>query len=249
MTEWASLRDGYGNAADIPALINAWVETPSEERLSDLWGRLCHQGTVYPASFKAVPLLYQSCSSLPPIHRRNALMLIGAILASTDRHGGAAPDDATLRLIPTFQQLIEAGLGDVDVDESEFPYLLQAAAAFRGEPIWGRVFDHLATEEFDGVCPECGSRFFIATGRDGYFVAAEDYARHAGAKRIQIAPRLPDAMPPIGVWLYEHATRHKKAETARGVAHLFGETTCPVCNAAISLAAAIERAYSPRPHE
>ncbi len=145
MIQWSALTDAYGDAAQIPTLIDDWVSSPTEAKLSDLWGRLCHQGSVYSASFAAIPLLHRALPALPPSERRNALMLIGAILSSWDRRGGAVPDEAVLGLVPDLAECTEASLDDQGVDESEFPYLLQAAAAFRGEALWGRVLDHLAT--------------------------------------------------------------------------------------------------------
>lgn len=225
MTNWSTLNDAYGAATDIPALIDDWVSTQSEAKSLELWGNLCHQGSVYPASFAAIPLLHQALPNLAPIARRNALILIGAIFASVDRRGGAAPDEPVLALIPALGKVAESSLSDADVDEAEFPYLLQACAAFRGERLWGRILDHLATEEFIGVCSECNGALFLAMGSEGYFASADDYARGPTAKRIPILPASPDAMPEAGAWLHRQAVEHSKNVTASGVSHIFGSTT------------------------
>lgn len=246
MTEWTNFRDAYGSAADIPVRIKAWVETPSEERLSDLWSRLCHQGTVYSASFEAIPCLVQACPQLAPKDRRNALMLIAAIWASDDRHDGAEPSDAVKQLAPTIQDMTENSLDDADLDTEDFPYLLQAAAAFR-DPYWGRHLDYLASGEFPGVCWTCESHLFMAIGRYGYFASADDYVRSPDAKRSPIASGPQRSMAPIGVWLHERCVQHGQEEMAKGIAHIYGTTTCPVCDASISVVDAIARGTERRP--
>lgn len=55
MTEWASLRDAYGSAELVPALLAAIEEagTDDGDLWVGLWSRLCDQGTVYSASYAA----------------------------------------------------------------------------------------------------------------------------------------------------------------------------------------------------
>lgn len=221
-------------------MIDAWTAAPSGERLTDLWSHLCHQGTVYSASFEAIPLLAQACHSLDPKERRSAIMLMGAIWASDDRFDGAAPSETVAQLVPSLGQMVEKCLGDADVDAQEFPYLLQAAASFSGDLFWGRHLDHLAGGEFPGVCPTCEGELFIAIGRYGYFASAEDYIRNTTAKCNPVVPA-PASMPPDGRWLYAHAVEHRQEETAKGIAHIFGATQCPTCEATISVVDAIRR--------
>ena len=57
---WASLQAAYGPAKDVPALLHRLNSPSHAERstaITDLWGCLCHQGTVYEASAVAAPLL------------------------------------------------------------------------------------------------------------------------------------------------------------------------------------------------
>ena len=61
--EWSALNHAYGSAENIPLLLSAVEKDPSPRERSDqepwhsLWSGLCHQGTVYSASFAAVPHL------------------------------------------------------------------------------------------------------------------------------------------------------------------------------------------------
>ena len=58
--DWASLQAAYGPAKYVPALLHRLNSPSHAERsnaITDLWGCLCHQGTVYEASAVAAPLL------------------------------------------------------------------------------------------------------------------------------------------------------------------------------------------------
>ena len=92
MTDWASLRDAYGSAEHVPALLAAAEEAGSDEGdpWDDMWSRLCHQGTVYTASYAALPRLAQVSRRRPPSGYVAALHLAGAIIASNDGPGESA---------------------------------------------------------------------------------------------------------------------------------------------------------------
>jgi hypothetical protein len=49
MTKWRSLRDAYGTAGPVEALLER-SDTDDRAVWDELWSRLCHQGTVYTAS-------------------------------------------------------------------------------------------------------------------------------------------------------------------------------------------------------
>jgi hypothetical protein len=95
VTNWGELRDVYGSAAEIPKLLAAGAtETGLDSPAwGDLWGRLCHQGTVPPASYAALPDLRRIASSRPELPLDPVLFLAAAIIAVT----GAPPDKVGLR--------------------------------------------------------------------------------------------------------------------------------------------------------
>ncbi len=86
MTDWAGLRDAYGSAEQVPALLAAAEEAGSEfgPALDTAWSHLCHQDTVYGARYAAIPLLADMCSRQPVRGLTPGLQLAGSILASTD---------------------------------------------------------------------------------------------------------------------------------------------------------------------
>ena len=59
---WNELEHAYGNASDIPQLLNDLKSYPKckdydQEPFYTLWSSLCHQGRIYSASYAAVPTI------------------------------------------------------------------------------------------------------------------------------------------------------------------------------------------------
>lgn len=56
---WSELQHAYGQASDIPSLLELLRDLPKSDSQSEpwfsLWGALAHQGDVYSASFAAIP--------------------------------------------------------------------------------------------------------------------------------------------------------------------------------------------------
>src|SRR5665647_2198853 len=67
MPEWSLLQDAYGPADRVPGLLaRASAETDLVADVwGELWSRLCHQGTVYSASYAAIPWLAIMASGQP----------------------------------------------------------------------------------------------------------------------------------------------------------------------------------------
>jgi hypothetical protein len=68
-SEWANLHHAYGNAADIPPLLQQLETHPAADAKSgpwfELWRALVHHSEVYPASFAAVPHVVRILSASP----------------------------------------------------------------------------------------------------------------------------------------------------------------------------------------
>ncbi|HEY5021898.1 MAG TPA: hypothetical protein VII30_05335 [Gemmatimonadaceae bacterium] len=134
--KWAELRDAYGSAKGLPALLTD-VDTILAND-DELWGRLCHQGDVYSASFAAVPHLVRA------VQQRNCWSII-ALIASIEigRLEGRSDDvpdfgaqsyfDA-IRSLPTL-------LGPYltpSATEAECRSILAAMAVSAGQTVFGR---------------------------------------------------------------------------------------------------------------
>ena len=81
--DWSALEHAYGVATDVPALIRD-LASP-DPRTSDaacgaLLVNICHQGTVYPASVAAMPLLVELLASAATPHRNGVAYLVAALL-------------------------------------------------------------------------------------------------------------------------------------------------------------------------
>lgn len=79
--DWSTVQACYGPATSVPKLLRQLaspIAGKREDAIFELWGCLCHQGTVYEASALAVPLLFEAARTLglPPADRDQLLALI-----------------------------------------------------------------------------------------------------------------------------------------------------------------------------
>lgn len=246
MTDWRALSHAYGEASDVPALItqlSADCADPSHPLWEELWSRLCHQGTVYSASYAVLPLLLERTNSLAPEKRIMPLVLMGAIVASEDLHGvERKPLEIVDRISSDARRLTDECLKASGHDISQFAYLLQAATIFDGDLFWGQRLDNLVAGEFDGRCPSCSHELHLVVGKYGFFVTAEEWAGPTGRdpERMPIAPVEAVALSGRAAWLHEIAIQHDQSEFALWIRHLFGITTCPTCGQALEVARAVD---------
>src|SRR5262245_34744030 len=156
MVDWGQLRQAYGKASDVPALLAGLAPEPEAEVWEELWSRLCHQCTVYSASFAALPALAAAAAQWRPGERLMVLSLAAAILASDDVQGDREAFLNPVReMVPRLQYLARESLSHPGWSRTEFIYLLQAARAFDGDHFWGQRLESLIHGEFGGACPNC----------------------------------------------------------------------------------------------
>lgn len=84
--DWPELKHAYGSAEDVPALL-ADLNSPDQEvrqnAVSELFGNIWHQGTVYPATVKAIPELLALFKS-PACADRDSIACLLASIADGD---------------------------------------------------------------------------------------------------------------------------------------------------------------------
>jgi hypothetical protein len=246
MTDWKHLTHAYGEASEIPGLIEKLRTGPSDKLWHELWGCLCHQGTVYPASYAALPLLRDVAEHLAPSDRAQVLSLIGAIIASDVISGlDERPGELIQSLIPDLQRLVNESMRAPDLRADTFVYLLQAASAFEGDLFWGRHLDHL-DGEFFGCCPACRHHVHIVIGIHGFFVTAEEWVRSPGPESLRnpIHPAHQNKLIARAAWLHATATEHAQSQVALWIRHCFGTTICPACDHSIKVADTIALIFS-----
>jgi hypothetical protein len=113
MTDWSQLNHAYGTADDVPGLLDKVSQAPNDSDWTELWSRLCHQGTVYSASHAALPALRDMARQWSPAARQAPLLLAGAIAASTDQpYGEQDPHVAYASEMSDLLQLTEEALRD-----------------------------------------------------------------------------------------------------------------------------------------
>jgi hypothetical protein len=228
MTEWADLRDAYGAAGDIPALLAAAEEAGEDSgRVWDeVWGRLCHQGTVYGASYAALPLLADIAGRHAPAGYVAALDLAGAIVASNDGPSDSAParqrhPDSLRRL----RDVAERNLAFTD-DDVEFIYGLQALMAFEDGGVWQRNLNHLTDGDLPLECPSCHELLLFDLG------GPEFSMRNDTDDSIPPTPVRPvkPADGSINDRMISLCRTHGRSEIAFRLPYLFGRTACPTCS-------------------
>jgi hypothetical protein len=155
---WAELPHAYGPAADLPPLLSR-LRQADQEALDAVFGSVCHQGSVYPASFAALPHLVSAAQEQPEAEfRAQLLILVGSIRASSDYRGDSSP---AADILEAYEAAVPIGLDaavatlrePLDVDTAI--YLLEAAAALKGYTGLGRVLSGFSGREFAPTCPGC----------------------------------------------------------------------------------------------
>ncbi|HEV2640290.1 MAG TPA: hypothetical protein VGX23_34475 [Actinocrinis sp.] len=135
VTHWRQLTDADGPADAIPVLLARLRPDSSDAVWGALWDRLYNQGTVYSASFAALPELCLLATRWPAPSRLMPLALAGAIVASDDLAPGAEEHrQLYAAAVPGLSALTIQTLRDAGPRDEPRPYvhLLQALLAFEG---------------------------------------------------------------------------------------------------------------------
>jgi hypothetical protein len=237
---WSELHHAYGAADDVPELLEQLGGGNLEDVMGDLYSTICHQGTVYTASYAAVPHLAKIAGATQdPEQRAEILTLLGSIVAGAD--GSQIPAD--LRddyeaCLPVATKLALKTLEE-PIEPSAAVYLLEVAAALAGRPLPQGALVGFVDEEFTIECARCKRELFLGPTKDGLSTAAEDPVTEPNTPRTPIVPG-----PEL-----EHAETHRWLLRVGGVAmsligarlpSLFGAGTCPVCGASFSVMERLE---------
>ena len=189
----------------------------------ELWSRLCHQGTVYTASYAALPHLADVAERQGPAGYVAALDLAAAILSSTD--GPVAPDVVRREHAETIRRLLtlaEANLPRASTD-IELVHALQALLAFEDAGTWQRHLDGLADGELPLTCPQCGAFLVVDLTGD------EPHVRDDTDASVATTPVRPGDPPKgsLGARMLAHAA--DRPTVTHRLRHALGESECPAC--------------------
>lgn len=245
MENWSELRDAYGPADKIPELLDRLSPDPSAEVWGELWQRICHQGSVFSASFAAIPYLCRAAASWRPEERPMVLSLAGAILAGDTQ----APQFANMRSsysdhVAQLRELGAESLNVIAIPPEDLIHLLQATVAFESSTFWATGFDRLAGGEFEALCPHCETLLFVAIGEYGFFTSYEDYALQTAVAKGRLRASSPRELSGVGKNLYDRAIGGGHDALANLITYVFGEAECAKCSRSFSLPERIEAVHA-----
>jgi hypothetical protein len=159
---WSKLSHAYGSAGDIPELLRRLPDAPPMKPKNDdpwyyAWSALCHQYSVYTASYAAVPHLVEMASAARGRRRLDFLSLTGSIEAF--RHLPGAPSfpaglkEPYLGALHRAKELTIASLREKWA-ESDLRELLGVVAVLSGQP---RLGAGIFMGEAEYTCSGCGT--------------------------------------------------------------------------------------------
>ncbi|MFD5254043.1 hypothetical protein ACFWM5_14560 [Streptomyces bobili] len=243
MTDWSQLHHAYGTAEDLPGLLDAVSQAPSDSGWSELWSRLCHQGTVYSASHAALPALRDMARQRSPADRREPLLLAGAISASTDQpYGKQDPHVTYAAEMSDLLQLTEEALRDPGLSDAPgaYVYLLAALLGFEGVEVWGEQLDGLNDDEYEVPCLACSAENFIVFGEYGFFSTTDSmYMNESAAKKVPLRPADASALEGPAQRLHSRALADNQTDIASKLTYVFGKAQCAECDVVFSVADAV----------
>jgi hypothetical protein len=235
MIDWSHLRHAYGEASDLAELLAGLSPDCSFEQWNELWSRVCHQGTVYSASFHVLPILLSYAQSWASHQRLKPLSLAGAIVASDDRLG-VDPNEVKA-FEPTIEALHRLALDTLAANDFPGEKLLElfwTIYDLERDSLWGYILDGLVVSgEILGQCTSCGVELYLVIGEEGFFNSADEWATQPNAKRIPILPAEPQSLSGRGEWLYQQALQREQTQAAFWICHLFGTTHCSRCTSSL----------------
>jgi len=236
---WASLTDGYGGAEKIPAMLQD-LRRGDAEALDDLYGHICHQGSIYPASVATFPHLVSLAAVTSPDLRAGVLSLAASIheSAGLDEELKASPYVAAFNAaVPAALAMATSDLRQVE-DTVTGIYMLKAAASFAGFADVARVLGGFTNEEFCLACPACGVELYVWPVAQGLSVAAEDPVFTPAAKTLLVIAGPADNSPHLAAfaWLQAQTDALPLLDNiAFRLPFLFGSACCAGCGHVFSL--------------
>ena len=167
---WEELSHAYGEASNIPGLIEQLKITPPSTKFKSepwysIWSSLCHQNDVYTASYAAVPHIVASAATKPVRERLAFFNFVTWV--EVCRHRRTAPtmpsdlESAYSDSLQHTRELLLECFG-TQWDEDEQKILLGALAVVQGQPRLGAAIIDL---EKDTDCPNC-NKVFLTKGYD-----------------------------------------------------------------------------------
>jgi hypothetical protein len=152
-SRWAELRTAYGSAADVPDMLRDLESLPASEGYGDeawfsIWSALAHQGTVYSASFAAVPHVVHVLATAPERADYQYFGFPACVEICRQRTGIAIPDDLREPYFDALAQLpaLAAAAASRPWDEAMVQSVLGAIAVTKGSADVAEAASELTVE-------------------------------------------------------------------------------------------------------
>jgi len=235
VTDWAGLKDVYGAANQVPVLLSSAAASDDDPAWDELWGRLCHQGTVASASYAALPLLTEMSRGHQPARYIPAMHLAAGIVASEE--GPEATDVVRARYAAELAELRDVAERSLPLaeDDVDFVYGLQALMAFENGGPWQHSLHVLADGEASLGCPSCSEDLLLNLDAPPFEVrifAGGDLVPGV-ARPIEPEPSTPEDR------LLVLARAHGKGTVEARLRLLFGTAMCPRCQTTFDIPTAL----------
>jgi len=233
---WAGLRDTYGPADAIPALLRALERgddrVHGDEVWEPIWTALYHQGSVYSASYAAAAHVAAIGATRPISEQPPFWHFVGAIAGARDPAPVEFDLEAAYHLaVEVARAGIPACLAAGCSDETATG-LAMSFAELQGERAIAVAINGLINEELSSECGGCGAGLLVTTSRVPFEVHAQEPERQPAAPGHRVRPRPPRAA------LAELAALARTSGHAALADHLIAldaTVSCPACGVEHSL--------------
>lgn len=185
-TRWEQLHHAYGPANDVPGILQQLQEGNDEDKDDLFYGMLCHQYTVYDATFAAMPAVFrllEEQESIPAImeilnfcggvyafdYEDHVTPVASPLLYEPLRKNRALDTTTLLNIQTAYKRTAE----DIEQyclyllskqvleNESDKKEVLTTLAAVTGSKAIARALLIYHQDEYVCVCPHCNSEVFV----------------------------------------------------------------------------------------
>ncbi|MGD1921717.1 MAG: hypothetical protein ACFCAD_24200, partial [Pleurocapsa sp.] len=240
-----------GSAGYLPELLQELETTRNPKIIDILWERLYHLGSVFSASFAALPYLARIAEQWQPNKERLKLVSLAVeILSGEDienlRRPGQPQDSWTTTSdridldspyrgryqeeIDILLRLVEEHMQQPNLSSGEFSYLLVNILPLKGYASLKNEFEYLVSTcwcGWSGCCSFCNTEMEIYPGEDN--IIAELETDNGKKQQTDIQPISPESLTGIMKWLYDTATEKGYESIARKITCMMGTGTCLNC--------------------
>jgi hypothetical protein len=155
---WQELKHAYGSAADIPGLLEVLREESTEEERKEaweeVWSALCHQETVYEATYAAVPHLVEVAKGAKTLKERAGVYFFVPFAFACSKYPEATqcPREFADAFDVALKELESLILEDLKLDwpPLDLRYTAAGLLFLKGDPAGGKLL-----EAYDTLCDEC----------------------------------------------------------------------------------------------